>query len=110
MSFGLPAPQVSEATVVDQYTSKHLLPASETSNDALEYALSNSAKHGLPPISVSSSQGKFLKIQCQLQRAKNILEIGTLGGCKYAVYSVIMFLEFPASWSTQHSSGPPLDV
>ena len=86
MSFGLPAPQASEATVVDAYTSKRLLPASEPSNDALEYALSNSAKKGLPPISVSPSQGKFLKIQCQLQSTKNILEIGTLGG-----YSTIWF-------------------
>jgi predicted O-methyltransferase YrrM len=85
MFFGQPAPQFSEATVVDAYTSKHLL-SSETSNYALEQALSNSAKNGLPPISVSPSQGKFLKIQCQLQGAKNILEIGTLGG-----YSTIWF-------------------
>ena len=71
---------------MDAYTSKHLLTASETSHDALKHALSNSAKNGLPPISVSPSQGKFLKIQCQLQNAKNILEIGTLGG-----YSIIWF-------------------
>lgn len=71
---------------MDAYTSKHLLTASETSHDALKHALSNSAKNGLPPISVSPSQGKFLKIQCQLQNAKNILEIGTLGG-----YSTIWF-------------------
>jgi predicted O-methyltransferase YrrM len=88
MSFGLPAPQASEATVVDEYISKHLLSASETSNDALRHALSNSAKYGLPPISVSPSQGKFLKLQCQLQSAKNILEIGTLGG-----YSTIWFAQ-----------------
>jgi predicted O-methyltransferase YrrM len=53
---------------------------------ALEHALLKSKKSGLPPISVSPSQGKFLKIQCQLQGAKNILEIGTLGG-----YSTIWF-------------------
>jgi predicted O-methyltransferase YrrM len=88
MSFGLPAPQFSEATVVDAYISKHLLQASDTPSDPLGYALSNSAKNGLPPISVSPSQGKFLKIQCQLQGAKNILEIGTLGG-----YSTICFAD-----------------
>jgi predicted O-methyltransferase YrrM len=86
MSFGLPAPQISQSTVVEAYTSKHLLPKSETPRDALEHALSESKKSGLPPISVSPSQGKFLKIQCQLQGAKNILEIGTLGG-----YSTIWF-------------------
>lgn len=88
MPFGLPAPQFSQATVVDEYISKHLLPPSQTSNDALQHALSNSAKYGLPPISVSASQGKFLKLQCQLQGAKKILEIGTLGG-----YSTIWFAE-----------------
>ena len=41
---------------------------------------------GLPPISVSPSQGKFLAIQCRLQGIKNVLEIGTLGG-----YSTIWF-------------------
>ena len=86
MSFGLPAPEISQSTVVETYTSKHLLPSSETSRDALEHALSKSKMSGLPPISVSPAQGKFLKIQCQLQGAKNILEIGTLGG-----YSTLWF-------------------
>ena len=71
---------------MDLYISKHLFPASLTHNEALEHALSNSTKNGLPPISVSPSQGKFLKIQCQLQNAKNVLEIGTLGG-----YSTMWF-------------------
>ena len=86
MSFGLPAPEISQSTVVEAYTSKHLLPISEPSRDALEHALSKSKQSGLPPISVSPSQGKFLKIQCQLQGAKKILEIGTLGG-----YSTLWF-------------------
>ena len=86
MSFGLPAPQASQATIVDAYTAKHLLQASRPYNNALEHALSNSTRKGLPPISVSPSQGKFLAIQCRLQGARNILEIGTLGG-----YSTIWF-------------------
>jgi predicted O-methyltransferase YrrM len=86
MSFSSPAPQVSPSAAVESYTSKHLLSRSDIPKDALEHALSESKKSGLPPISVSPSQGKFLKIQCQLQGAKNILEIGTLGG-----YSTIWF-------------------
>jgi predicted O-methyltransferase YrrM len=67
---------------VDKYAYSHLHPKSSTepSNDALEYALSNTANEGLPDIAVSPLQGKFLKIQAQLVRAKSILEVGTLGG------------------------------
>ncbi|KAF2654044.1 O-methyltransferas-like protein family 3 [Lophiostoma macrostomum CBS 122681] len=67
---------------VDNYGYSHLHPKSSTepSNDALEYALRNTAKEGLPDIAVSPLQGKFLKIQAQLVRAKSILEVGTLGG------------------------------
>jgi len=87
MSFGVPSPeQASQSSAVDAYTTKHLLPASQPYHDALQHALSNSTKNGIPPISVSPSQGKFLAIQCRLQGAKNILEIGTLGG-----YSTIWF-------------------
>lgn len=35
---------------------------------------------GLPPIQVSAPQGKFLEMIAMLTGAKNILEIGTLGG------------------------------
>ncbi|MEP7277641.1 MAG: O-methyltransferase [Bacteroidota bacterium] len=35
---------------------------------------------GLPPISVSANQGKFLQLLARLCQAKKILEIGTLGG------------------------------
>ena len=37
-------------------------------------------KEGLPQISVSSNQGKFLQIMATLCNAKKILELGTLGG------------------------------
>lgn len=69
-------------TAVDTYSLGHLHPSSRTtpSNDVLEHALSNSEKEGLPDIAVSPSQGKYLQLQARLLRAKNVLEVGTLGG------------------------------
>ena len=37
-------------------------------------------ENGLPDISVSAIQGKFLMLQAKMMKAKRILEIGTLGG------------------------------
>lgn len=83
----MPSPtDITHSAAVDAYTTRHLLPASKQPNDALQHALSNSTANGLPAISVSPAQGKFLSVLCQLQHAKNILEIGTLGG-----YSTIWF-------------------
>ena len=42
-------------------------------------ALRGSAKAGLPPIQVSPAQGKLIMLLAQVQRARSILEIGTLG-------------------------------
>ncbi len=42
--------------------------------------LENSDRAGLPLISVSPAQGKFLNLLAKLVGAKKILEIGTLGG------------------------------
>ena len=69
-------------TAVDEYSFGHLHSASETSpsHEALQNALSNSESQGLPDIAVSPSQGKYLKLQAQIARAQNILELGTLGG------------------------------
>lgn len=74
--------QDSRWTAVDAYSFSHLHPHSRTapSNDTLEHALTNSKNEGLPDIAVSPSQGKYLKLQAQLVKAKNILEVGTLGG------------------------------
>ncbi|KAF2092532.1 O-methyltransferas-like protein family 3 [Rhizodiscina lignyota] len=66
-------------TAVDNYTSKHLNTASKL-NEALNNALKNSDAHGLPPISVSEHQGKFLMLQARMSGAKHILEVGLLGG------------------------------
>jgi predicted O-methyltransferase YrrM len=61
---------------VDRYITDLLLPR----DDALEAALESIAAAGLPAISVSPNQGKLLMLLAQLQGARTILEIGTLGG------------------------------
>ncbi|MBN1201115.1 MAG: O-methyltransferase [Anaerolineae bacterium] len=50
------------------------------SDPALEAALRASEAAGLPPHSVSPSQGKLLMLLALMQQARTILEIGTLGG------------------------------
>jgi predicted O-methyltransferase YrrM len=47
---------------------------------ALEGALAACEAAGLPAIQVSPNQGKLLMLLATVQRAKRILEIGTLGG------------------------------
>ncbi len=49
-------------------------------DDALDGALEASAAAGLPAISVSPLQGKFLHILARLMGAHRVLEIGSLGG------------------------------
>lgn len=61
---------------VDEYIVKSLVP----SDAALDAALSASAEAGLPAINVAPNQGKFLSLLASIQGARNILEIGTLGG------------------------------
>lgn len=56
------------------------------STEQLDRAISTSKANGLPAIAIGSAQGSFLSILCQLRGAKNVLEIGTLGG-----YSTIWF-------------------
>jgi predicted O-methyltransferase YrrM len=63
-------------TEVDQYFAQKLL----TADDVLESALATSMDAGLPAISVSPLQGKFLQLLAQIAGARSILEIGTLGG------------------------------
>lgn len=50
------------------------------SDSLLEAALTASAAARLPEINVTPSQGKFLMLLAQMQGARRILEIGTLGG------------------------------
>ena len=61
---------------VDEYLTETLV----KSDAALEAALQDSEAAGLPAISVSPPHGKFLNLLARVQGARNILEIGTLGG------------------------------
>ncbi len=63
-------------TAVDEYINQQLVP----SDSALDAALATCAEAELPAISVTPSQGKLLHLLARLVGAKNILEIGTLGG------------------------------
>lgn len=63
-------------TAVDDYINHQLVP----SDPALDAALAACAEAGLPAISVTPSQGKLLQMLALLVNARNILEIGTLGG------------------------------
>ncbi len=63
-------------TEVDEYITNNLVKA----NPALEKAVQLSLEAGLPAIQVSQPQGKMLWQLAKLMGAKNILEIGTLGG------------------------------
>jgi len=61
---------------VDQYVNDQLV----STDPALSAALQDSNAAGLPQINVSPSQGKLLQLLAQVQGARSILEIGTLGG------------------------------
>ena len=61
---------------VDDYFTTLLSP----SDDTLVAALRDSDAAGLPPINVAPNQGKLLQLLAQIQGARRILEIGTLGG------------------------------
>lgn len=67
---------------VDKYFAEKFV----SSDSVLEKALEANAAAGLPPHDVSATQGKFLYLLTLIKGARNILEIGTLGG-----YSTIWF-------------------
>lgn len=68
-------------TAVDDYFNALLIP----SDPALEAALQSSEAAGLPPHNVAPNQGLLLQLLARMQRARRVLEIGTLGG-----YSTIL--------------------
>ncbi|CAG9947523.1 unnamed protein product [Clonostachys rosea f. rosea IK726] len=81
---------------VDDYVNSHLqTPASNKYHDALEHIREKSIAAGLPDIACSAAQAKYLAIQVKIAKAKNILELGTLGG-------------FSAAWMA--SAGPDVKV
>jgi len=61
---------------VDDYIAEELLRA----DPALEAALEANRNNELPTIDVSPAQGKLLNLLIRMNKAKCILEIGTLGG------------------------------
>src|SRR4051794_35857191 len=61
---------------VDDYFNALLLPNDEVLTAALEAC----AAAGMPPISVSPTQGKWLELLARSCGARTILEVGTLGG------------------------------
>ncbi|MGV4987989.1 O-methyltransferase [Streptomyces sp. NPDC001709] len=61
---------------VDDYFTSQLAPDDE----ALQAALRENEAAGLPDIAVTATQGKLLQLLAQVQGARHILEIGTLGG------------------------------
>lgn len=73
---------VHNTPLVESHTESHLI----APNPALTHAYTNSTKNGIPMIAVSPSQGKFLSLLTTMSSARNVLEMGTLGG-----YSSIWF-------------------
>ena len=63
-------------TAVDRYVTDLFV----APDPALENALATSAAADLPPINVSAAQGKLLHLLARAHGARNILELGTLGG------------------------------
>jgi predicted O-methyltransferase YrrM len=63
-------------TAVDQYINSLLVPG----DPVLDAAIVASNTAGLPQIQVSPPQGKLLQLVARILGARNILEIGTLGG------------------------------
>jgi predicted O-methyltransferase YrrM len=63
-------------TAVDRYITDLLVP----SDAVLDAALESAAAAGLPSINVTPNQGKLLWLLARIQGARNVLEVGTLGG------------------------------
>ncbi len=61
---------------VDNYIAELLAPEDKALTDTLD----SIEREGIPSISVSAPQGKFLQVMALACNAKNILELGTLAG------------------------------
>ena len=86
-------------TAVDRYITDLFVP----SDPALEAALAASEAAGLPPINVAPNQGKLLHLLARAIGARNVLEIGTLGG-----YSTIWLARaLPRRRPPDHAGGRP---
>jgi len=80
-------------TAVDGYLTGALV----TPDRVLDAAVKSSAEAGLPSIAVTPTLGKFLNLIARSLNAKNILEIGTLGG-----YSTIWLARSSAQWTPDY--------
>ena len=67
-------PQLFES--VDQYISELF----HDEDEGLKATEQSIIESGIPQISISPNQGKFLQLLAKLSNAKKILEVGTLGG------------------------------
>ena len=76
------APAARHDSAADRWNAveRYLVDAVVRPDPALNAALETSAAAGLPAINVSPNQGKLLMLLALSQRARKILEIGTLGG------------------------------
>ena len=63
-------------TAVDHYVNEQIV----GEDDALRKVIAAADRAGLPQIAVTPSQGKLLYLLARLRGARNVLEIGTLGG------------------------------
>jgi predicted O-methyltransferase YrrM len=63
-------------TAVDSYLVQNLLPA----DPVLDTVLQTNVAAGLPAHDIAPNQGKLIYLLARMQRARRILEIGTLGG------------------------------
>jgi predicted O-methyltransferase YrrM len=61
---------------VDQYLMETVI----RPDDVMKTTLAMCDSAGLPSISVSAAQGKLLELLVRIMNAKNVLEVGTLGG------------------------------
>jgi caffeoyl-CoA O-methyltransferase len=61
---------------IDDYIEERFAPQDE----ALEAALRESRRAGLPQIQVSPNEAKLLQLLAEMVGARRILEVGTLGG------------------------------
>ncbi|HVD00217.1 MAG TPA: O-methyltransferase [Candidatus Dormibacteraeota bacterium] len=67
---------VEQWAAVDEYLGRLLL----APDPVLDQALADSRAAGLPAINVAPNQGRFLELLARIAGAREILEIGTLGG------------------------------
>lgn len=72
--------QAFDCPAIDKYATKHLHARHDVLNKTLARAHHTCRSNALPDWCTIASQGKFIMLQVQMARAKNVLEVGTLGG------------------------------